>query len=176
MVRAFLGITLPEDIKRYLIGVIDQLKSLPISAKFVEPANLHVTLSFLGNIGDEEIDKIKFKLDEISKFYSKFEIILEGLTPIPNKNFVRVVALSINSEMLESVRRKIVETVGGISHPAHLTLARVRIIRNRGRFIEGVKRVVCNAVPVSVDSLYLIRSDLRAGGPVYTVVHRSYFK
>lgn len=176
MVRAFVGITIPEDIKMYVVGIQEQLKSLPIKAKFVEPENLHVSLSFLGEITDKELETIKLTLDGISESYEKFESILTDILLIPNEKFVRVIALDVKSDTLESIRKEIVKNIGGDSYPAHLTLARVSNIVNKQKFIEGIDSIVCNELPFIIYNICLIKSMLQKPGPVYTILNKSYLK
>ena len=176
MVRAFVGITIPEDIKRYVVGIQEQLKSLPIKAKFVEIENLHISLSFLGEVTDEELETIKLTLDGISESYEKFESILSDILLIPNENFVRVIVLDVKSDTLESIRKEIVKKVGGESDPAHLTLGRVSNIIDKRKFIEGIGSILCNELPFIIDSMCLIKSKLGKPGPVYTILNKSYLK
>lgn len=176
MVRAFVGVDIPEDVKRYIISVQEQLQPLPMKAKLVEPENLHISLSFLGDIEDTNIESVKLRLDEISNLYDKFEIVLEDLLLIPNEKFVRVIALNVKSDNLESLRKIIVKAVGGKSHPAHLTLARVNVITEKENFIENINKVVCNRVSFKIDSVCLIGSILQKSGPVYTILHEAHLK
>lgn len=176
MVRVFVGIEIPEDIKRYVITIQNRLKSLPIKAKFVEPENLHVSLSFLGEVGSTKLEDLKFRLDEITKSYGKFDFVLGSLMLIPNEKFTRVIALDIRSDALEALREVIVKTVNGKSHLPHLTLARIKTIMKNGEFLEKIKAITLNEMYVEVDSIYLVESILRKSGPVYTPLHRSYLK
>lgn len=176
MVRAFIGIAIPEDIKRHVIDIQAQLKSLPIKAKFVEPENLHISLSFLGEITDAEIETIKLTLDDISRSYEKFEIILGNILLIPNEEFVRVIALDVESDILESVRKEIVKRIRGKNHLAHLTLARVSNVVDKQKFIEGIDNLVCRELPLRVDEICLMKSELQKSGPVYTILNKSYLK
>lgn len=176
MVRAFVGANIPEDIKRYVIDIQEQIKSLPVKAKFVEPENLHISLSFLGEITDAEIETIKLTLDGMSEFYEKFEITLGDILLIPNEKFVRVVALDVKSDILESIRKEIVKGVGGESHHAHLTLARISNIVDKQKFIEGVDNILCSEMSFTIDSICLIKSALQKPGPVYTILNKVYLK
>lgn len=176
MVRAFIGVILPDDIKGYAIGMQKKLKALPMKAKFVEPDNLHISLSFLGDISDGEVETIKLKLDGISKSYEKFEITIGGISLIPNEKFIRVIALDVGSSILESLRKKIVENIGGKSHPAHLTLARVNVITEKIKFIENINSVYPKKIVFKADNVNLIKSELRRDGPVYVTLHKSYLK
>lgn len=176
MVRAFIGVVVPEGIKRHVRGIQEQLESLPIKAKFVEPENLHISLSFLGEITDEKVEAIKLTLDGISKSYEKFELILSDILLIPNEKFVRVIALDVRSDILESLRKEIVKRVGGESYPAHLTLARVNNIVGKQKFVEGVDSIVCGELPLTIDSICLIKSVLQKPGPAYIILNKSYLK
>lgn len=176
MVRAFIGIVIPDGVKSQVTGVQEQLNALPIKAKLVEPENLHISLSFLGDIADTEIEGIVSKLDGISKLYEKFEIVIDGIELIPNKDSVRVIALDVESDDLESLRKEIAKSIGGASHPAHLTLARVSSINEKVRFIEDVNKLNPEKMTFKVDSVYLIKSELERGGPVYTILHASHLR
>lgn len=176
MVRVFVGINIPEDIKRYVTGIQTQLKTFPATMKFVEPENLHISLSFLGDVNESELGNIKSKLDEICALHASFEVALGDIQLIPNKNFMRVVALDAIGENLESLRKEIVKAVGGESHPTHLTLARIGNVTNKNDFIRSVEKIVCNKQTVRVDTIYLIKSELQRNGPVYTKLHGSRLK
>ena len=52
--RTFIAIELPKEIKEYLARVQNKLKASGADVKWVEPANIHLTLKFLGEI-DENI-------------------------------------------------------------------------------------------------------------------------
>ncbi|MBU5536954.1 MAG: RNA 2',3'-cyclic phosphodiesterase [Candidatus Aenigmatarchaeota archaeon] len=176
MVRAFIGIFFPEDVKEYLVSLQRQLEALQLKAKFVEPENLHISLSFLNNVERDELEAIKSVLDKISERYTKFELILGNIILIPNEKFTRVIALEVKSDILESIRKEIVKTVDGESNPTHVTLARVKTIENKPLFIKGISKMVCKETSVKVDSICLIESVLTRTGPIYTILHKSYLK
>ncbi len=176
MVRAFVGVIIPDDVKNYVESIQKKLKSMPINAKFIERENLHISLSFLGDLEDERIEKVKFQLDEISKSYVKFEITLGGILLIPNENFTRVVALDVKSDDLELIRNEIVKAVGGKSHQAHLTLTRIKSVDDKQKFVKDVTNLICESISFKVDEICLVESMLSKYGPVYKVLHESYLK
>lgn len=176
MVRTFIGVIIPEHIKLYVTDLQNQLRTLPVKAKFVETENFHISLSFLGDVEETEIEKIKFKLDEISKPYEKFEISLGNILLIPSGNYVRVVALEIDSEKLESIRKDVVKNIGGKSYPAHLTLVRIKSIDTKSEFPKRVKDITIKNVHFEIDGICLIKSVLQRNGPVYTVIHKTHLK
>lgn len=176
MVRAFIGVVAPEDVKKAIANIQQQLRLLPIKAKFVELGNLHISLSFLGDIGDAEIERIKILLDKIASSYSKFEVILNGIALIPNERFVRVIAIDVKNQILESLRKDVVKSIGGESHPAHLTLGRIKSIDDKDRFRENISMIKYSDIHVEIDAICLIKSSLNGDGPLYTVLHKSHLK
>ncbi len=176
MVRVFIGIAIPEDIKRYVSDIQEKLQSLPITAKFVEYENLHISLSFLGDVENSEVVKIESKLDEIAKLYDIFSVVIGNVLLIPNEKYTRVIALSVESENLEFFRKGIVETIGGSSHHPHLTLARVKNIDGKRKFVEEVNKVVCKEMAFKIGDVCLFESILQKSGPVYKILHTSYLK
>lgn len=171
MVRAFIGTAIPEDIKSYVSDIQQQLMMSDIDAKFVEPKNLHISLSFLGDVDDRQLENIIFKLDEISKSYKKFEITIDELQMIPNENFVRVIALGVKSVVLENLRKEIVDGIDGKSHEAHLTLARVKSTSDRKGIVKAVNGIRWREMSIEVGHIHLIKSVLGREGPVYTIIH-----
>lgn len=175
MVRAFIGVSIPEGIKGLLFPFQKKLLALPIKAKFVEPENFHISLSFLGEVTETEMKKVGDKLDEICKNYEKINIIIDGLVLVPNEKFVRVIALNIKCETLESLRKDIVKDVGGKSHPPHLTLCRLKSIDNKTVFTERKNKLSLKPIEFYIDSICIIKSVLQQNGPIYQIVHKSYF-
>ncbi len=176
MVRAFVGVPIPETIKSYLVGIQAKLNSLPIKSKLVEFENLHISLSFLGDIDESAVEAIKSKLDYLSELYKNFEISIGDILLIPNEKFTRVIALDVKSELLETLRKEIVKQVGGESHPAHLTLARVKTIGDKSGFLEKVKEIELSRKNFTIDGICLFESKLQKGGPVYTILHKAHLK
>jgi 2'-5' RNA ligase len=176
--RCFIGVMLPEEIKEKIKGLQDQIKSLPINCKFVEDYNLHVCLSFLGEISEEKIDFISHLLDKICEKYNKFEVKVAKIKLIPSKNYVRVIALDlIDSETFDKLRREIAEKIGGDSKPLHVTLCRVKSILNRQKFLDKIKKI--EEIKVGnflVEKVQIIESKLKREGPIYTIIKESKLK
>lgn len=173
MTRCFIGIFVPEGVKNEILKIQDELRKLPIECKFVEPNNLHICLSFLGDIEDEEIDKIRQKLAVIGSSVVKFKSVAHHLKLIPNEKYTRVIVLDVFDEqkMLLLLSKSVVEKIGGDAKPPHITLCRVRNITDKPMFIEKIKDLKINASEFTVDKICLIKSELSRSGPVYSVLY-----
>ena len=162
---------LPSELREGLVRLQSKLKKF-VRAKFVEPENLHFTLTFLGNVEKNRIKTISKVLDRICPAFQSFEVRLKEIVLIPSERFVRVVALKLESEELERIRREVVKQIGGDSKPPHLTLCRVKQIFDKQKFLEELKQIKFEA-SFFVKSVQLLESKLSSKGPEYSVLHES---
>jgi 2'-5' RNA ligase len=176
--RAFVGILAPENVRNIVEKLQKELQEAGVVGKYVERENLHVNLSFLDEISEEESAEIAVKMNMIAKGYKNFVANLRGIKPIPNQNFVRVVALNVEQEkdLLASIINDIKKSIGGDVKPAHLTLCRVKGLKNKKRFLDIVEENISTKyAPFEVNSIQLIKSELGEHGPKYTIIHESMF-
>ena len=174
MPRLFVGVFLPDEVKEPVLDFQGSLAKMPMRMKPVEPGNLHISLVFLGERRDDEVKKAAAALDDVCGRYKRFTVKIGGGMVIPNESYIRVVALGVRSggDVLESLRNDIVGAVGGDSHPAHLTLARVRDVSDKV-FVAGAVTACKAEFYFEVGSVCLVKSVLKGDGPRYTVVHES---
>lgn len=173
MVRCFIGIFIPENLKEKIVNVQNQIKKIGAECKFVEVENLHLCLSFLGEVEEIEIEKISSKLDEICSRYKKFDVNISGIKIIPSESYIRVLVLNVFNVLLETISKNIKNEIGGDVKPPHLTLCRVKNIKNKQNFVEELKTIDYVIGNFTVKSIHLIKSELRKSGPVYTSLHES---
>lgn len=175
MVRCFIGVLLEGELKNYVNKIQDELKKLPIDCKFVEKENLHICLSFLGEIDENKIKNISEVMGNLCKDFFGFEVESNGIKLIPNEKYVRVIVLDIvdKTGCLNLLSKKIVESVGGDAKPPHITLCRVRSVGNKQSFVDDVKKTNTINKPIQIKSVYLLKSELSKHGPTYTVLHES---
>ncbi len=175
--RAFLGISIPEELKSKILGVQKRFSKFDI--KFVESENLHFNLKFLREIGDQQIDKLKQILKEISEKFEPFEIEIKGIGTFPSKNYIRVIWLGVKegyniiTTLGESVQDSI-EPLGFLKEGRfipHLTIGRVRTARNKEELISKVEELKDVEIgKMTVSSIILYKSKLSPKGPVYEEV------
>jgi 2'-5' RNA ligase len=175
--RAFLGISIPDELKHKILDV--QRKFSDFDIKFVEPENLHFNLKFFKEIDNDNIEKLRLILEEIVKKYEPFEIEIKGLGVFPNKNYIRVVWIGVKEgcNTLVSLADEIqnsIESLGFLKEGKfvpHLTLGRVRTARNKENlkgYVEELQDVEIGKM--KVDEIKLFQSKLSPNGPVYEEV------
>lgn len=177
--RAFVGFFVPEKIKNYAIAFQSNLEKLPMKCKMVEPDNIHVCLSFLGDVEDDEVERLRIALSEICQRHKKFEATIGDAKTIPNESYIRVIVLDVldTSDALKKICPEIKEMIGGDMKPPHLTLCRVRSVSNKEGVLAEIKCLNRNAkiddLKFTVNSIALIKSELSRSGPTYTVVYEA---
>jgi len=176
--RAFIGVLAPPNVQNVAEKVQEELKGMGVIGKYVEKENLHVNLSFLGEVSEEDSQEIASKMDMIAKGYEKFTATVCAVRPIPNAKIVRVIALDVEQEknLLRSLGGDIKKVIGGDVKPPHMTLCRVREFSDKRRFLQVVEKynTACFAA-FEISSIQLIKSELGRDGPKYVVLHESGF-
>lgn len=171
--RCFLSIELSEEAKEEVVRIQRQLPEAKM--KFVEPENAHLTLKFLGEISDFQANKIKEKLKEIKS--ERFQARLGGIGVFPSSDFIRVVWVAMKPE--EKVK-ELQEKIDIIlekerfrkdkAFKSHITLARVKFIKNKEEFVKKLKEIKVKPVEFEVKSFFLRKSTLTKQGPIYETI------
>ncbi|MBU5689691.1 MAG: RNA 2',3'-cyclic phosphodiesterase [Candidatus Aenigmatarchaeota archaeon] len=173
MKRLFVCIWIPEDLKKKIQNFQKTLENLPLKAKSVEYENLHLTITFLGDIEEKQIEDIKSKLDLI-KGFKRFEVALKGLKIIPSENYIRVIGIKTESKgELEKMIKTVGELIGGSFHEhAKMTLLRVKDVKDKiyvKKFIEKNKDIEFGKF--IANKLSLVESILTPSGPLYKTLY-----
>ncbi len=173
--RVFIGISLPIKIKDYLFEIERQLQKLPIKCKFVPKKNLHITLKFIPEAEENDIEIIKEKLKEIK--LSKFKCILTNLDFFPKKDKARVIWIGLdNKEELFNLQREIDSSLLGFVNTdkqefkSHITLGRIKFIKNKETFSKEVSQIKIENLEFEVDSFSLFESKLTKDGSFYKII------
>ncbi len=162
--RAFIAIEVPY------FKSIEKLQSA-IEGKFkaVEPENIHLTLKFLGEIREGDVDKIASFVGSCKP--EKFTMRLKGIGFFPNENYIKVVWIGVEDGKIVSDVMKCIDsrlTTMGFkkerSYVPHITVARVK-----GRIdmdkLQPFKNMVFG--DVDVDKIKIKKSTLTQDGPIY---------
>lgn len=180
-VRAFVAITLPEDVRQHLAEVSQTLAAQlpPQVVRWVQPRLIHLTLRFLGDVQVEKMPALTHILDTLTTMATPFTMTLGKLGCFPNPQRPRVIWVGLQDKgqaaaLQQSLDHALIP-LGWMpeSKPfqAHLTLGRVKGEATPVRQLPWDRSF--QSLPVPVTALHLIESQLRPGGPVYTIRHTS---
>ena len=178
--RAFLAIGLPPPIRTALETLQQDLAHSGADVKWVEPAHLHVTLKFLGEIADEQRQAIEVLLKRVADRHRSFALGLGSVGAFPSVTAPRViwVGLTVGHEHVSQLATAIDEAGAAFAvekdvrpFSPHLTIGRVRSSRRRQELVRQLQRTAWEPPPPwQVGSLTFYQSILSSAGPSYTVL------
>jgi len=171
MTRCFIAIDLPDEVKKQLGEIQNKIPSDDVKMILVDSQILHLTVKFFGEVDESKVDEIKELLKKIklSKFKAKISEI-----GIFSPSFIRVVwaGLEPKQRFLE-IKARIdadLEKIGFTkdnNFESHVTLARIKTLKDKKTFIQGIEKIKFPEIDFTVDNIKLKKSILTPNGPVY---------
>ncbi|TAK46883.1 MAG: RNA 2',3'-cyclic phosphodiesterase [Xanthobacteraceae bacterium] len=170
MPRLFTGLEIPPEIGQVLSGLRGGLPG----ARWIDPANYHVTLRFIGDIDDHIAHEIASTLLRVRR--RPFEVALQGLTSFGGRKPRAVVATVAPSRQileLQAELERLIQRVGlapeGRKFTPHVTLARLREASNQDVADYLSVRGYFPAQVFTVARFVLFSSRASVGGGPYLV-------
>ncbi len=177
--RTFIAIELPQEIKDFLSHLQQELKSCGADVKWVQPENIHLTLKFLGDVGDEELNKIIEIIEEVAKEKSKFQIRVSSLGAFPKIDSPRVIWIGVDegdketkeiAELLEEKIAKLGIPKEDRPFSSHITIGRTKSNLNLHKLAQELKNkseLGGGKIGFEAVKITLFKSTLTPKGPVY---------
>jgi RNA 2',3'-cyclic 3'-phosphodiesterase len=140
--RLFIGVELPDAVKKMAADQLDAVRQRvgraapSASIRWVEPANLHITLWFIGEVDDTRAAAVRSAL-EPAFATRRFDLRLEGLGAFPPGGPPRVIWIGVRSggEPLAALHAELGGRLARLGYEPearafspHLTVARVKEI------------------------------------------------
>lgn len=174
--RLFVSVDVDDKCRQAVARLVDALKTGAADVKWVAADNLHYTLKFLGETNLEP-EKIAGALKTVRT--GKFELELRGLGCFPNAKSPRVVYVGAGAggEFLKLLAEAVETSLEPLGFQrekrgftSHLTVGRIKIpgkvSLKLAEKMNGQEGAIFGKF--SVDRFFLMKSDLRSGGPVYS--------
>ena len=178
--RAFIAVDIHEDARAGLGRVTDQLRRLGGDVKWVPARNVHITLKFLGETGEDLVPDLLAAMRAAAAGQSPFRVRLGGLGSFPRKGRPRVVWVGIAeggrelgylAGWVDSLCCELGFEREKRPFSAHVTVGRVRSPGGIERLVEALGAGSdFSTETFEVTSIRLMKSDLRPSGAVYTCV------
>lgn len=175
MIRAFLGLELPQHIRSQL--VLQQFM-MPVRRK-LPPENFHITLVFLGEADNTQLDALDLALSRLD--VPPFALMLEGLGLYGKDKAHNLHALVRPEPALMALQEKLLRMAREVGftpdkrryHP-HVTLSYLRpdSFEQRELEVAVAQSALFRSEPFEVTEVALFRSHLRPDGAVYDVLER----
>lgn len=179
-IRAFIAIDIGDGIRHRLDGLQRKLKKTHAEVRWVKPANMHLTLAFLGDTDRERVDPLGAALAEALRGAERFELKAEGIGFFGKPSRPRVIWAGIATcPPLMEVQRRTVRAVGSVGieldgkpFSPHLTLGRVKGPGHLDSLLQKVGKYQDVALGQTlVQSIDLIQSTLTPHGAEYKTLN-----
>jgi 2'-5' RNA ligase len=180
--RAFIAIELPAETAQGLAAIQTRLQSQRLNLRWVRPANIHLTLKFLGDIATDATDGIITAMEISAARTQPFELTLQGLGVFPGLRRPRVFWTGLTGalEQLQDAHRRLEDALAergipreGRSFKGHVTLGRFKGAEDPSRLAMAIEQEGMFApLPLAVREMVLFQSRLQATGAEYTRLAR----
>ena len=175
--RGFIAVDVPRS--PALDQLAADLRRASPSLKVVDPAQVHLTVKFLGETEEGLVPEIVTAMREATAGVRPFEIRVRGTGAFPNLGRMNVLWVSVEgAETIAKIADALEGALEALGFPregrpwkAHVTLARVK-----GRSdLDGVRRILESHASdlfgtATVDAVHLKKSLLTPQGARYSVV------
>ncbi len=182
--RTFIAVPLSDDCRRAIATIQRTFRQLPCDVRWEEEDKFHITLKFLGDTSQEQIQILKKELEIRSKQFFEFEISFNNLGTFPNQRAPRIVWIGISEpETLAPIQEAVESVCQYLGFPKenrpfhpHVTLGRIKSNRNLHCLTEEIKSITFEAIQSKCNSIALMKSDLKPGGSVYSLIQKFPFQ
>jgi 2'-5' RNA ligase len=180
--RAFIAIELPENIKSELENLQNKLKACRADVKWVAPANIHLTLKFLGEITEIQIDAIDKIIHELAKSKLSYPVNITTLGAFPRIESPQVIWAGVGqgdneTKILANELETRLEILGFTKESrefsTHITLGRVKSKLNINKLtlsLNELSNLKNYKLSFIADKITLFKSTLKPDGPVYEIL------
>jgi 2'-5' RNA ligase len=193
VIRAFLAVELSQELQAGLAIVQQELKhriepelKRDMRISWTQPASIHLTLKFLGDMDEQAIDPLLVVVEQAIGSQIAVNVPLERLGAFPRPQSPRVLWVGpLENWDRGAEAKRIAEIHGAIEQACeglgflretkpfspHLTLARIRVgERQVGAALAkgGVLDRPLSLGSLAVESVVLMKSELKPTGSVYT--------
>jgi 2'-5' RNA ligase len=193
VIRAFFAVELSQELRAKLATVQQELKrriepelKRGTRISWAQPASIHLTIKFLGDMDEQVIDPLRFAVEQAIGSLGSVIVPLERLGVFPHPQSPRVLWVGPSEKWEKEAEAKRVAEIHGAIEQAcealgflretrpfspHLTLARIKMgERYVGVALAkgGVLDRPLSLGSLAVESVVLIKSELKPTGSIYT--------
>jgi RNA 2',3'-cyclic 3'-phosphodiesterase len=174
-VRLFVAVYPPERERRAWYDAMAPFRDQRWPVRWLPADSLHLTLQFLGKVGDDRVVPIIASIETVAAGHDPFVMRVRGFGAFPSLRRPRVLWLGVESEpQLLALQRDLAVQLDSAGFPPekrawspHITAARVSGDNRRFDGVEDAVRAFRLDAGVEVRSIDLMRSTLLRSGAKY---------
>lgn len=176
--RVYIAIDFENNVKNYFYKVASDIKSYCIKGSFTEKNNFHLTIRFIGEADDFQIDKIKEVIDKAVLKVSPFKLLISNLGIFKRKN-TNILWIGIEQDEVLSKLHKELSTLLKESKISfydklfmpHITLGRRVLFEDDSIELDNLIQFERITIPVKAITLMASKEENGKlnGVPIYKV-------
>ncbi|MBC8214684.1 MAG: RNA 2',3'-cyclic phosphodiesterase [Candidatus Marinimicrobia bacterium] len=177
--RLFIGIEVSPKVNSLISSLKNTIISERNDIRWVHQDNLHITISFLGNVQEENIPKLINLLTDVIQFKS-YKMSIEQTGIFPNEKRLRILWIGINKGKNEiiNLQYKIDKSVVEYKQSQrldnfkpHITVGRVKRNADLSKIqVKNFLNTLYEPIEFNVNSVVLFESKLHPEGAKYTIL------
>jgi 2'-5' RNA ligase len=176
-VRVFIALELPHELSEGILGLARHLRESGIRASWCRRGTIHLTLKFLGDTEESELEGIIAAVAAAARGIAPFSFSLDRLGAFPSPRNARVIWVGVEPvQQLFDLQREVEEGLSTIGIPGdkrrfrpHITIGRVR-----GRAPESTAETLASlSAPegtADVAEVRVMKSTLHPKGAIHEVI------
>lgn len=187
--RTFIAIDLPQAVKDNISRMQSRLKRSGADVSWVSPANMHLTLKFLGDIDETAAKAVSGAIRDIAAGTGDFSMQLGSIGAFPGPQSPRIIWIGLTKghEQAKAIAAQIESRIeqygiGRDTRPfaSHITIGRVRSKKNICQLIDGIGAADTNRDAATEEfkagKITFFKSTLTPQGPVYEKLQETSLK
>jgi len=177
-IRAFIAFRVGADVLAKLAETQRRIGSNLPFLKPVRPRGIHLTLIFLGEIAESQVNAVGAAMKEVCAGHGRMELFCGRVGAFPDLRNPRVIWAGLDGDLekLGALQKELAAKLEGLGFPMekrpfkpHLTLFRIKTPKQLGALRKKMEQVSEERFgPVPCHTLILYKSDLKPDGAVYT--------
>ncbi|MFQ6611554.1 MAG: RNA 2',3'-cyclic phosphodiesterase [Fidelibacterota bacterium] len=184
LLRTFVAIPIPETIRPVYAKLKATVPGSGLKIKWVRSDLMHLTLKFLGYTPESSVEDVRSVFAKLVKPQSAFNLSICNTGCFPKPERPRVLWMGIEGDLdhLKNLVNQInsgLEPLGFLveekSFVPHLTIARIRYPQKKTPDITSFLNISFDPIPVAVNKIQFISSELFSNGPVYSILSTHFF-
>ncbi len=182
--RTFIALEVPEDVKRTILEIQDQLRRIPgARVSWVRSEGVHLTLKFLGDVDLSLMPSIEEVVKDCASKVTSFKLTTGEAGGFPNLRRPRVLWIGIDSpSQLLKLQQDIEHGLADLGFPAegkrfhpHLTVGRVKSINRDCPLPDKLTKIEFPQNVWQINDVRIMSSILKPEGAKYKVIAKFKF-
>jgi len=180
-IRTFVCIDVPASIKDRIAQLQGNLRQHDAKISWVKPANIHLSLKFLGDVAATRIPAVGSAVERAAHLVRPLEIEVGGAGCFPSAKSPRVfwVGLTAVPDRLARLHALIEQELATEGFPPdtrkfspHLTIGRVRLPQNAGLVAGELMSTGFSPASFQATEVIVMRSELNPSGSIYSALYK----